>query len=186
VQELKKYLITDPQYYSNNPIEFEKILSQALTEQDINYACFRDKTSSNIEELAHIFITTCQKYEIENIFINQYIEVGKSLGFDGVHLTSLQFGQIQKVKDLGLQTVVSCHTFDEIEKAVGAHVNMVTYSPIFKTPNKGEPIGVEKLKLAIQTYDIPIIALGGIVTIEHIKLLQEVDAKAFASIRYFI
>ena len=127
-----------------------------------------------------------QKYKIENIFINQYIKLGKSLGFDGVHLTSLQFEQIQEVKEQGLQTVVSCHTFNEIEKAMKARANMVTYSPIFKTPNKGEPVGVENLKLAIKTYDIPIIALGGIVTQVHLELLQKVDAKAFASIRYFI
>lgn len=186
MQELKKYLITDPEYYSNELIKFEKTLTQVLTKHTINYACFRDKTSTNIEELAQVFITTCKKYGIENIFINQYIEVGKSLGFDGVHLTSVQFGQIKEVKELGLQTVVSCHTYGEIEKAMGAHANMVTYSPIFKTPNKGEPKGINNLKVAIERYDIPIIALGGIVSPEHIEQLQKVDAKAFASIRYFI
>ncbi len=186
MKELKKYLITDPEYYSNNPIEFEKILTQALTKQHIDYACFRDKISVNIEELAQVFITTCQKYEIKNIFINQHIKLGKSLNFDGVHLTSLQFERIQEVKNLGLQTVVSCHTYEEIEKATESLANMVTYSPIFETPNKSEPVGVENLKLAVQTYDIPIIALGGIVTQEHLNLLQKVDAKIFASIRYFI
>ncbi|NQY93360.1 MAG: thiamine phosphate synthase [Campylobacteraceae bacterium] len=186
MQELKRYLITDPKYYSSDPVEFEKTLSKVLTKHKIDYACFRDKTSSNIEELAQVFIKTCQKYKIENIFINQYIAVGKSLGFDGVHLTSKQFDQIQEVKDLGFQTVVSCHNHDEIEKAIRAQANMVTYSPIFITPNKGEPVGIENLKMTIQKYNIPIIALGGIITQEHLEFLQKVDAKVFASIRYFI
>ena len=186
MQELKRYLITDPQYYSSDPVEFERTLTQVLTKHTIDYACFRDKTSDNVEELAKIFISTCQKYKIKNIFINQYVDLGKSLGFDGIHLTSLQFEQIKEVKDLGLQTVVSCHTYSEIEKAIGAHAKMVTYSPIFKTPNKGKPVGIEDLKVAIASYDIPIIALGGIVTAGHLMQLQKVDAKAFASIRYFI
>jgi len=186
VSDLKKYLITDPQYYSHDPIEFERVLTQALTKQHIDYACFRDKSSSNIEELAQVFIATCQKHSIKNIFINQYISLGKALGFDGIHLTSLQFDQIQEVKDLGLQTVISCHTYKEIEKAIELKADMLTYSPIFHSPNKAEPVGVGELKQVIQKYDIPIIALGGIIEEDQVKLLEKVDAKIFASIRYFI
>ena len=63
---------------------------------------------------------------------------------------------------------------------------MVTYSPIFFSPNKGEPKGLEKLKEAVDTFDIDIIALGGIIDEKHIEQIKETNAKGFASIRYFV
>ena len=35
-------------------------------------------------------------------------------------------------------------------------------------------------------YDIPIIALGGIITKDQIKLLEDINCYGFASIRYFL
>ena len=65
-------------------------------------------------------------------------------------------------------------------------MDFVTYSPIFETPNKGEAKGIENLKTMVDRYNIPIIALGGIITEEQIKAVKETGAYGFASIRYFI
>ena len=54
MKELKKYLITDPEYYSNNPIEFEKILTQALTKQhmsDVVKMDIADKKRKDVKTL---------------------------------------------------------------------------------------------------------------------------------------
>ena len=112
-----------------------------------------------------------------------YVTIGN---FDGIHLTSLQFDKIEKAKEAGLKTIISCHTFEEIEKAVQLKADMVTYSPIFFTPNKGEPKGIEKLCEAVEKYDIDIIALGGIIGENDIEEVKDSGAKGFASIRYFI
>ena len=186
MNDLEKYLITDPQYYTNDLIKFEKKLKLVLESKDIDYACFRDKTSSNIKELAQLFIKVCKAYKIKNIFINQEIILAYELNYDGVHLTSKQFDKIEEVKNFGLKTIISCHTFKEIEKAIELNADMVTYSPIFFTPNKGKPKGIEKLYEAVDRYDIDIIALGGIIDEEHIEEIQRTKAKGFASIRYFI
>ena len=72
-------------------------------------------------------------------------------------------------------------------KAKSLKCDTLTFSPIFQTPNKGEPKGILKLQEAIDTYkDVNIIALGGIINDEQIKQIEKTKAYAFASIRYFI
>ena len=186
MQDFNYYLITDPSYYTNDTKQFEEKLMPILKSKRVDIACFRDKTSSNIQELAKVFINTCKKHDIKNIFINQNMQIAKELNFDGVHLTSLQFDKIQEAKELGLKIIISCHTFEEIQKAINLKVDKVTYSPIFFSPNKGEPKGIEKLQEAVDRFDIDIIALGGIISEVQIKQIEQTNAKGFASIRYFI
>ncbi|MDY0117717.1 MAG: thiamine phosphate synthase, partial [Sulfurimonadaceae bacterium] len=61
----------------------------------------------------------------------------------------------------------------------------ITYSPIFETPNKGEPKGIEALQHVIKKYPIKIFALGGIVESSHVIDVEKSGAYGFASIRYF-
>ena len=60
-----KYLITDPKYYTNDEKKFEEILINVLDKQQIDIACFRDKESSNFEDIAKIFIKTCKEKNIK-------------------------------------------------------------------------------------------------------------------------
>ncbi len=185
--DFKYYLITDPKYYSNNPKIFKRTLEENLKKHKINIACFRDKKSDNFKELAQIFIETCREFNIEKVLINGDYQLAKKLNASGVHLTSTQFNDIQKAKDLDLYTIISCHSFNDIQKAIDKHVNTITYSPIFSSPNKGEPKGIDKLKEAKRIFeDIDIIALGGIINTQQIQEIQKAKAYGFASIRYFI
>ncbi|NVJ52110.1 MAG: thiamine phosphate synthase [Campylobacteraceae bacterium] len=181
------YLITDPKYYSNDLILFKKNLEKALKTKKVNMACFRDKTSQNHKELAKVFVDTCKEFEVEYILLSEHYNLAYELGANGVHLTSNQFDDIQKAKDLDLYTVISCHNFTDIENAQKKHINAITYSPIFDTPNKGEPKGISKLREIIRSYeDLDVIALGGIVNEDNLKLISKTKAYGFASIRYFI
>ena len=111
----------------------------------------------------------------------------KKINAHGVHLTSKQFNDIQKAKDLDLYTIISCHNFTDIENAQKKHINAVTYSPIFTSPNKGEPKGIAELRELVRAYeDLDIIALGGITSKKNIELISKTKAYGFASIRYFI
>ena len=60
-----KYLITDPKYYTNDEKRFEEILINVLNKQQIDIACFRDKESSNFQEIAKIFIKICKEKNIK-------------------------------------------------------------------------------------------------------------------------
>ncbi len=182
-----KYLITDPKYYTNNEKEFEKILINVLDKQQIDIACFRDKESANFEDLAKIFIKVCKEKDVKKILLNGDLLLAHKLNATGVHLTSTQFDEIQKAKKLGLYVIISCHTFEDIQKAIDYQADAVTYSPIFETPNKGIPKGIEALEEVINKYPIiNIIALGGIIDETQIEQISKTKAYGIASIRYFV
>ena len=183
---MKSYLITDPTYYTNNPKKFAKILQKAINLHHIDMACFRDKISTNQEDIAKVFVDICKKNNIKKYFINSDISLASKLDASGVHLTSKQFNQIKKAQELNLEVIISCHTQEDIKLAIEQNVNYVTYSPIFTTPNKGVPKGIKDLDYVTNRFSIPIIALGGIITKEHIKLIQSTKAYGFSSIRFFL
>jgi len=183
---MKSYLISDPRYYTNDINHFASILEYNIQNNNVDMVCFRDKISANYKQLAKIFIKTSKKQNIQNIFINQYIDLAKELCASGVHLTSSQFDKITYAKNLGLKVIISTHNEDEIKEAIKNKVDFITYSPIFNTPNKGKPKGLENLKNIMSQYDIPIIALGGIITKDQIKQLEDINCYGFASIRYFL
>ena len=182
-----KYLITDPKYYTNNKKKFEEILINVLNKQQIDIACFRDKESGNLQDLAKIFIKICKEKDIKKILLNGDFSLAHELNANGVHLTSTQFNDISKAKELGLYVIISCHTFEDIQKAINNQANAITYSPIFETPNKGIPKGIEALKEVSDKYpNMNIIALGGIINAEQIEQISKTKAYGFASIRYFV
>jgi thiamine-phosphate pyrophosphorylase len=182
-----KYLITDPKYYTNDKKKFEEILINVLNKQQIDIACFRDKKSSNFQDLAKIFIKICKERNIKKILLNGDFSLAHELNANGVHLTSTQFDDISKAKELGLYVIISCHTFEDIEKAINNQADAVTYSPIFETPNKGTPKGIKSLKEVRDKYpDINIIALGGIIDESQIEQISKTKAYGIASIRYFV
>lgn len=150
-------------------------------------ACFRDKISTNTEQLAFLFVDICKKYNIHTILINQNISLAIKTDANGVHLTSNQFDEIVYAKANNLFTIISCHTIEEIQRAKLLGADGVTYSPIFYSPNKGNTIGTNALiKAKEQIKDFIIIGLGGIISKEQINSIKESNADGFASIRYFI
>jgi thiamine-phosphate pyrophosphorylase len=118
--------------------------------------------------------------------INSDIELAYTLGFDGVHLNSTQFDKIEYAKSHNLYVMISTHNTEEMELAILKGVDAITYSPIFYTPNKQSPLGVDTLKQAVGRYSIDIFALGGIISKKEIDLVAKSGCSGFASIRYFV
>ena len=171
-----RYAITDPKYYSL------KYLQHLNNKTD--YILLRDKTTNDYKSLAKEFMQASKEFSYKKMLHQDYM-LAHNLGAFGVHLTSNQFNDISKAKELGLFVVISTHSFSQIELAQKLGANAVTFSPIFKTPNKGEPKGINALKDAIKRFDIKIIALGGIVSDKEIEQVKATKAWGFASIRYF-
>ncbi|WP_375722733.1 thiamine phosphate synthase [Arcobacter sp. KX21116] len=184
-QTFNYYLITDPKYYTNDKNIFKEKLEDILTNKRVDMACFRDKESSNYEELANIFINTCKRFNIKQIILNENLDLAIKLNC-GIHLTSKQFDKIKIAKEANLYTIISCHNEEDIKKAIQEKAEAITYSPIFPTPNKGEPKGVKVLENIQKKYNIKIIALGGIINDLQIKQIQDCQVHGFASIRYFV
>ncbi len=182
---MTKYLITDHKCYQNKK-QLRQVLNTSIRKYRPKYVCFRDKSSCDFAKFAKVFVHVCRKYKhIDKIILNQNTAVSKKLKCHGVHLTSNQFDDITTAKRFGLFVIISCHNLNDIKKAKNSKADMVTYSPIFQSPNKGRPLGLFALKKAIKLYNIPIIALGGVVQNSHIYKLKATNTAGFASIRHF-
>jgi len=178
------YLITDGRYGCETPAAFAAKLESIFEKHRPQYALYRDKDNPDYTPFAAAFVNVCHLYGIEAM-LHRDTALALTLGADGVHLTSTQFDEIRRAKTAGLHTVVSTHTPVEIMHAAADGADAVTYSPIFDSPGKGEPLGVNTLKEVVVLSDIDIIALGGIVTEEQIEGVRQSGAAGFASIRYF-
>ncbi|MDD5052661.1 MAG: thiamine phosphate synthase [Sulfuricurvum sp.] len=183
---MKTYLITDPAYYGTTPDHLESALDVVYSHNLPDFSLYRDKQTSEYSTLAQTFVTISREYKIPRILLHDDYALAQELKADGVHLTSTQFEDIAQAKQLGLYVIISTHTHEEAVRAQTLGADAITYSPIFPSPNKGEPKGLEDLKEIVDKIEIPIFALGGITTEEQIKAVEECGAYGFASIRYFI
>ncbi|MFA6187905.1 MAG: thiamine phosphate synthase [Sulfuricurvum sp.] len=183
---MKSYLITDPLFYGQDALTLNDRLEGALNRHAPDFALFRDKETPFYPELASVFIDVCRKHNVGHVLLHGDALTAYELGADGVHLTSHQFAEITHAKSRGLYVIVSTHTNMEVLMAQELGVDAVTYSPIFTSPNKGEPKGLEDLKVIVDKMRIPIFALGGIISQEQINAVEVTGAYGYASIRYFV
>ncbi len=183
---MKSYLITDPAYYHTLP-DFQIYLQNIYRKHQPDIACFRDKVNNDIVSYAKHFLTISKEQNIPLILINHSVSLALSLGFDGVHLTSSQFGEIAYAKEQGLYVFISTHSLFEATEAQRLGADAVTYSPVFKSPGKGEAKGIASLNDVVGALDkVAVFALGGIISEKEIKALEHTNVDGFASIRYFI
>lgn len=173
---MKKYLIT--------PKSGELVYKQLSTHLP-DFALYRDKTSINYSKNAKEFVSFCKKLDSVKSIVHRDIQLAKELGAYGVHLTSTQYFEIKNAKKLGLKVFVSTHSLEELETIETLGADFATYSPIFASPNKGKPKGIENLKEILKCRRVKVFALGGIVTKQHIEQISKTDVFGFASIRYF-
>ncbi len=180
-----KYLITSREFYTDTPAIFRNILHEQFKEYMPEYALYRDKSNPNYDIQAAHFVEVCSQFQGIKSFIHRDADLAKKLNATGVHLTSTQFDKIEYAKSLGLEVIVSTHTHNEVLKAQKLGADAVTYSPIFASPGKGEPKGIDDLRELLKKCNIKVFALGGIVEEEQVREIEKTQAYGFASIRYF-
>lgn len=117
-----------------------------------------------------------QRRQQTRILVNSRADIAAATGADGVHLPARAPAQTLP----GLLVGRSCHTLLDIEHA---HADFVTYGPVFETPGKGAPVGLDALKAACKIGK-PVYALGG-VTWENADSCMHVGATGIAGIRMF-
>ena len=163
----------------------EVSLNRVFSDNIPDFALFRDKQTTDYPKLAETFIDVSRRHSIANVLLHGDHTLAHELRADGVHLTSTQFEEIAEAKKLGLYVVISTHNHEEAKRAQELGADAITYSPIFVSPNKGEPKGLEDLKEIVDKIRVSIFALGGIVTQEQINAVSATGVYGFASIRYF-
>lgn len=175
------YAITDPSTLRFDTLKED--IRRFATKADM--ILYRDKQNPQYTKDAEIFVKTAKSCDFRKIVLHNDIALAKAMEVDGVHLSSDQIEKTPLAKAMGLFVIISTHTLEEARKAERMGADMITFSPVFATPGKGKPVGLERLEEVIRAVNIPVIALGGILTEEQITACEEAGAKGFASIRYF-
>ena len=113
---------------------------------------------------------------LTKILVNSRADIALAAGADGVHLPS------DAPEDTlpGLLIGRSCHMVDEVRHR---RADFVTFGPVFATPGKGDPAGLEMLGEACAGTR-PVYALGG-VTWRNAEACIAAGAVGIAGIRLF-
>ena len=109
------------------------------------------------------------------VVVNDRADVALASGADGVHLpeNSIRPAIVRAAFANRLIFGASVHS---VEAARRAEADYIFFAPVFETPGKGEPAGVDRLREVCQAVPkTPVIALGGID--EH-NARQVIDAGA--------
>ena len=183
---MKHYLITDPYYYTSKPQQFLQTLLHVKEQKHLDYICLRDKQTLHYEELAKILTHNRLQFSGIKLYLHTHFTLAALLHCDGVHLPSHLIESIAHAKALGLEVMYSAHSLEDALKAQKYGADAISLSPIFETPNKGKPLGLEKLKEINDKITINCFALGGIISQEHLDACEKAGVYGFASIRYFL
>lgn len=118
------------------------------------------------------------------ILVNDRLDVALAARAHGVHLPSGSPPPAvwRQITPPGFLIGVSCHTPDDIRAAEGA--DYVVYGPVFPSPGKGAPIGLDGLARGVEAASMPVLALGGVDEGNAAECLAR-GASGIAAIRLF-
>ncbi len=122
------------------------------------------------------------------LIVNGRPDLALATGASGVHLPAegLPLAPLKR-RFPDLLFGRSTHSLAEVRQAAEEGADYVTFGPVFATPAKvsfGPPLGLEALQQA-SGVGIPVLALGGILTLDSLPQLAQHGAMGMAGIRAF-
>jgi thiamine-phosphate pyrophosphorylase len=108
--------------------------------------------------------------------VNDYADIAKESGADGVHVgqDEKSIAKVRKVVGEDKIIGVSVENVRQAKKAQKSGADYVAVGPIFKTPIKAElkPVGLNVLRQVVKSVKIPVVAIGGIDALNISKIYQ--------------
>jgi thiamine-phosphate pyrophosphorylase len=98
------------------------------------------------------------------LLVNDRADLALALDLDGVHLPQggLTPADARRLLGAAKRIGVSCHSVAELRAAEAAGADFAVFGPVFATPGKGPPAGLDALTAACASVHIPVYALGGV------------------------
>jgi thiamine-phosphate pyrophosphorylase len=166
------------------PIPLEAWL-RALGEAGVGAVQIREKDldDRDLHELARLARAVLPPST--RLLVNGRLDVALAAGADGVHLPADGVPAAALRARFGRKILIgrSTHSVEEVERARDDGVDYVTFGPVFATPGKGAPVGLDGLARAAAA-GVPVLALGG-VTLERLEEIARAGAAGVAAIRLF-
>ncbi|HEY5935855.1 MAG TPA: thiamine phosphate synthase [Kofleriaceae bacterium] len=118
------------------------------------------------------------------VLVNDRVDVALAAGAHGVHLPErgLSIADAGAVAREAFVIGVSCHSIDGVERATSAGADLVQLGPIWETPGKPNPLGLDALAAARRVTTAHLVAIGGIDD-KRVDLCRQHGADAVAAIR---
>ncbi len=158
----KLYLISDRKLF-NTEEDFLEALQDSLS-SGIKAFQLREKdlTAKEFYYLAKKVRDITRIYNAL-LFINDRIDIALAVEADGVHLPQqgIPCQTVRKIWGNRFIIGVSTHSIEEAKEA-SEWADFITFSPIFYTPSKGKPQGIDKLKEIKNIVKCKVFGLGGI------------------------
>jgi thiamine-phosphate pyrophosphorylase len=100
------------------------------------------------------------------LVINDYAQIARDVGADGVHVGQDDLAIVEVRKILGPYGLIgkSTHSLEQATAAQNEGADYIGFGPLFATPTKPDytPIGLEDIRTAHELVRLPIFCIGGI------------------------
>jgi thiamine-phosphate pyrophosphorylase len=172
---MKRYYITDRKAAGGLQPLFQRIREQIAAGVDMIQLREKDLAVRELFEFT-LAVVEARGSRATKILVNTRADLALAAKADGVHLPANAPREVPP----GLLVGRSCHTVEEVRTS---SADFVVFGPVFESPGKGAPAGLDALRAAAAT-GVPVYALGG-VTWENAEDCLKAGATGVAGIRLF-
>ena len=176
--------LTDDHYEDLKSSTLEKVRDSVDLGVDLVQVREKSLSARNLLDLSKQLRKICLPKV--RLLINDRFDIALAAEADGVHLTetSLPVEVVRAAVDDRLLIGCSRHTVEGVKEARAGGADFAVLGPVFPTPGKGEPLGLERFKEACKAAKgFPVIGLGGM-NAENASAVVKAGAAGIAAIRF--